>query len=166
MKTRQRGAIGHPISNDNLSVVPHKSRVAQVRNRRTILTVSEFLPRVWVWQASLSYQEPNGSGAIPLSAWTEKQTAKGKRELISLLDGVGVKIVFAVAPSGESDLWNDMGLEQWDVISDQDAWAHVDESLGYNLPCPPGQFRAMHMWKPLTDTELVMVNTTLGRMDD
>jgi len=87
--------------------------------------------------------------------WSEKRTKKADRILRSVLDGVGAQIVFGVKPRRyHLESWELDGLEQWEVINDADAVAHVHRSLGMDLPTPPNRFTAMHLWRALTDEEV------------
>lgn len=155
MKARQRGALEHPVRFTLTPEAPHKNRVERIRNRCTILTVTEVIRGVWVWHASMSYQDTQMPGALPLARWTEAQTRKGDRELRSLLDGVGGDFVFGVKPA-EYDLasWAEMGLTGLDVITDPDAVAYASDLIAQSLPASPSQFSAMHLWRELTQDEL------------
>lgn len=156
MKYRQRQALLHPVSYTGKVEVPHKSRVEKLGQRITILTVSEFLPDVWVWQASISF------GREPLGKWSLKRTENADKILRLLLNDVGEKIIFSVRPVDHKlDCWRQDGLKEWKLINDPNSIAHIHESLGMDLPMPPEEFRAMHMWKDLTDDELKAVKENL-----
>ncbi len=157
MKSRQRGAIEHPIPHSPTAEGPHSNRIERMGNRCSIFTVTEVMPNAWVWHASFSYGDLSG-GALYLGAWSAGQVRKGDRELRSMLDGVGGEFVFGIKPA-HVDLpkWEEMGLQNLDVINDADATAFVSESLGLNLPCPPAQFSAMHLWRELTPDELKLL---------
>jgi len=149
MKHRQQQALLHPMHYTGKVEKPHKSRVEKLGQRITILTVTEFLPDVWVWQASISF------GREPLGKWSRKRTEIAEHTLRSLLEGVGEKLVFAVRPeSHKLNRWHDHGLKEWKLINDPNSIAHIHECLGLDLPMPPEEFKAMHMWKNLTEEEL------------
>ena len=152
MNNRQRQALLHPMCHSEGELAaPHPARVENVGDRRTILTVSEFLPDVWVWQASVSF------AGSPLGRWNASRTKKADKILRRTLDGVGEMVVFAVGTKHKLKASKDDELQEWDVINDLDAFAKIHKSFGMQLPCPPGQFRAMHMWKNLTKEELAQL---------
>ncbi len=124
---------------------PHKNRVENLGERRSILTVSEFIPDVWIWQASVSF------AGMPIGQWIDAYIQKADKLLRDMVEGMGDEFVFMVAPQHAELDYPD--LEGWDVINDPDAKALIHKSLGTNLPCPPSQFSAMHLWKSLTKEE-------------
>ncbi len=160
MKARQRGAIEHPTRFDDLAKPPHKNRCDRIRNRLSMLTVSEVFRGTWIWHASMSYQSPELGRVLYLGEWTASMTRRGDKELRRLVDGVGDQVVFSIRPHSADppSEWEGLvDLEQADVINDPDASAIISKVLGYNLPCPPAKFAAMHLWKTLTTDELKLV---------
>lgn len=152
MKYRQRQALLHPVPYSETGKAPHPGRCEKIGQIITILTVSEFLPDVWVWHASMSF------GRRPLDDWSQNHTERADRTLRGLLDGVGDQVVFAIRPEAHPlESWKDDGLKVWNVINDPDVVAHIHESLGTDLPIPPERFYAMHLWKDLTPSELEAV---------
>ena len=149
MKYRQREALKHPIGfYQGEPKMPHPKRVDKLGQRVTILTVNEFQKGVWVWQASVSF------GREPLGMWSPERTEKAHQILLKLLNGIGDKNVFMVGPQ-HVELWKTYpDMEEWDVLNDPDATARIHADLGFDLPVPPGQFAAMHIWKSLTDEEV------------
>lgn len=158
LTARQRGAIEHPVVLADTAVAPHKSRVQVVRNRVTILTVSEVATSTWVWHASMSYRQPWGGGKR-LADWNDKNGRKARSELTKMLEGVGDEVVLAVGPA-HLDMWADFGLQDLESFAAGSATAHAAPALQL-FELSQANFYGAHLWKSLTDDELAVMREHL-----